>query len=214
MLCAANVSAFTTVKNKWILLVCLKKQNKNRTQKTCHVIAKNQNIFLSIAQECHASLIKFLTDKLMLPFLEDDLFTTLKCFLQGFVTDHSLKEVVKLFSDNFRGWVIHNHASVINIGFDQEKDFASVCNPSEIPHNDSHVPSDLLHTKITDRDLRTFSSFACLLNTVNQRASIKYLWNITQKVLLSVPWKDFCRKKVFCLQVLVHPLSNGNVTTS
>lgn len=161
MLCAANVSAFTTVKNKWILLVCLKKQNKNRTQKTCHVIAKNQNIFLSIAQECHASLIKFLTDKLMLPFLEDDLFTTLKCFLQGFVTDHSLKEVVKLFSDNFRGWVIHNHASVINIGFDQEKDFASVCNPSEIPHTylqifctprsqtETFAPFHLLHVLLT-----------------------------------------------------------------
>lgn len=80
------------------------KKNKTKTEPKIHVMLLLKiNIFLSIAQECHASLIKYLTDKLMLPFLEDDLFTTLKCFLQGFVTDHTLKEVVKLFSDNFRG---------------------------------------------------------------------------------------------------------------
>lgn len=58
------------------------------------------NIVLSIAQECQPFLKKYQTDKAMLPFLTDDLFTALKRLLQRFVTDDTFKSVktpLKLF---------------------------------------------------------------------------------------------------------------------
>ena len=82
------------------------------------------NIFLSIAQECQPFLIKYQTDKPMLPFVADSLFTTLKHLLQRFVTDDTLKRVktpVKLFSEDFNDCDNHKDASLINIGFVADK---------------------------------------------------------------------------------------------
>lgn len=55
------------------------------------------NVFLSIALELQPFLIKYQTDKLMLPYLADDLFSVLKNLLQRFVTDDVLKRVKTAF---------------------------------------------------------------------------------------------------------------------
>lgn len=87
------------------------------------------NIFLSVAQECQPFLTKYQTDKPMLPFLADNLFTTLMHLLQRFVRDDVLKRMkttVKLFSEDFKDQSNHKDASLINIGFVADKQLSKL----------------------------------------------------------------------------------------
>ncbi|XP_060760468.1 uncharacterized protein LOC132870693 isoform X1 [Neoarius graeffei] len=82
------------------------------------------NIFLSIAQECHPFLLKYQADKPVLPFLADDLFTTVKHLLQRFVTDDTLESVnspMKLVSEDVKDVANHKDTSRINRGFVADK---------------------------------------------------------------------------------------------
>ncbi|KAL2102344.1 hypothetical protein ACEWY4_001512 [Coilia grayii] len=79
----------------------------------------------------------------MLPFLADDLFTTVKHLLQRFVKDATLERVkspIKLFSEDFKDAANHKEASQINIGFVAEKQLKDLKDEIQSAHwNQSQI---------------------------------------------------------------------------